>query len=772
MQIIGIYLRNGDPRVIKNLKKNTWYSFGNYSNIDENFKNHLNKQDIEYQNLINEINKKQNFINKLYKLPNTENININLNCILGKNGAGKSSLLNLEYRIINNFSCKINNCLPDFNQDYHPKWATGFDADLYYKLGEKIYCISVFNNKDLIEKNSNYLENRVELIFEDNTSINNLFFYLENQVKKIDEIKDEEKETLKHKESELLDQLSENFFYSIATNYSIYSNAIVSNKWNNFYETWQEKLYHKNDGYLTPIVLVPYKYTGATIDTKKELSLAEERVSTLSILVYAEKTLQDEKRKDFIENLTPVEIQYRIQSKENYTMEIKKKYIKLYNPDADYEDQIEDLYNEINKIQRLDKLQPILRKKIEDLLFSEDCEKEYMKNWNKDECIIESDLFTTIKENTIKYITFKIIKMCTYYDKYRTLFNNTDTIDQFGNYTADSIKVYNKILEDVLTNTEESDFTDLKIKQCVTFLKNLNFYFPDEDLSIYLNNDNISSRTIDEFIQAFKNSNYSYDYIFKNLLPAYFIKDLKYAKSLEVKEQNDSPLEDNNKISISALSSGESHLINSISYAIYHMKNASSKSVINEIENKKNLTTRIQYKNMNLVFDEAELYYHPEYQKNFISNLLGILDRSNLKEVNSINVTIVTHSPFILSDIAKDTILALDNGKISNKINETLGANIYDLLANQFFMTKTIGENSRIVIEEIISAYQDNKPLTKDFDFYNNFIKKIGDDYLKKELQEMIDSKRNVNFIDRKINYYETIIGNLKKQKAELNEKD
>lgn len=767
MQIIGIYLKNGDSRVIKNLKKHTWYPFGNYLNINENFKNILNTNEIEYQTLLKEINNNQNFINKLYKLEKTKGITINLNCILGKNGTGKSSLLNLEYRIINNFSCKINHCLPDYNQGYNPKWATGFDADLYYKLGEKIYCISVFNNSDFIEKNFDYLENRVDLIFKDNTDLSNLFFYLENQVKKIDNLKEEEKEILKQKESELLDELSENFFYSIATNYSIYSNAVVINKWKNFYETWQEKLYHKNDGYLTPIVLVPYKYTGATIDTNKELSLAEERVSTLSILVYAEKTLQEEERKDFIENLSPFEIQYRIQSKEIYETEIKKKYIKLFNPDADYEDNIDDLYNTIVKIYRLEKIQPILREKIEDILFSKNCEKEYINNWHGDESIIESDLFTTIKENTIKYITFKIIKMCTYYDKYKKLFNTNDTIDEFGNYTADAIKVYKTILEDVLTNTEESDFTDLKIKQCVQFLKNLNFYFPNKDLSIYLNNDNISSKTIDEFIQTFKNSNYTYDYIFKNLLPAYFIKEIKYVKNIELNEQNNSLITDNNKISISALSSGESHLINSISYAIYHMKNASSKSVINEIENKKNQTTRIQYKNMNLVFDEAELYYHPEYQKNFISNLLGILDRSNLNEINSINITIVTHSPFILSDIAKDTILALDNGKISNKINETLGANIYDLLANQFFMTKTIGENSRILIEKIINDCSTEDDISSYYNFYETFANKIGDDYLRPVILDMLYERKGLPFIDRRIKDYEEKIKILEKLNKE-----
>jgi hypothetical protein len=748
MQIIGIFLKNGDPRVIKNLKENTWYPLGKFQNVNESFKDNLNEKKQEYQNLVSDINTNQYFINKLYGLKQSKKISINLNCILGKNGAGKSSLLNLEYRIINNLSCKINNCLPDYNQDYHQKWATGFNADLYYEIKSKIYCISVFNNSNFLEENFDYLENRVDLIYENNNSTRDLFIFLESQVKKIDVLTEEEKEVLKQKESELLNELSEHFFYSIATNYSIYSNAIVTNKWNNFYELWQEKLYHKNDGYLTPIVLVPYKYTGATIDTKKELSLADERVSTLSILIYAEKKLLEEEKKDFIENLTPFEIQYTLQSIEEYEQEIKKKYVKLFNPDADYESNVEDLYKTIMEIYKLQQLQPVLRSKIEDLLFSEDCKNQYIKNWNKDESVKKSELFSTVMENTIKYITFKIIKMCKYYDKYKALFHGKDLTDEYGNYTKETIDIYIKILEKVLTNTEETDFTDLKIKQCVSFLNNLAFYFPEDDLSIYLDNGKPNARTIDDFVTTFKNTNYSYDYIFKNLLPTYFLKDIKYIKTFD-SNKTSIPTEDN-EISISALSSGESHLINSISYAIYHMKNASSKNVNNEIDNLEKQTTRIQYKNMNLIFDEAELYYHPEYQKNFISNLLGILDRSNLNEIESINITIVTHSPFMLSDIPSSNILMLPQNKEINTISETLGANFYDLLKNQFFMESSIGAVVEKHLVSILNTFYEtdiNNELIENYNqnkkFLDLFFKNLGDSYLKSLVSDVLNKMNN-----------------------------
>ena len=53
----------------------------------------------------------------------------------------------------------------------------------------------------------------------------------------------------------------------------------------------------------------------------------------------------------------------------------------------------------------------------------------------------------------------------------------------------------------------------------------------------------------------------------------------------------------------------------------------------------------------------------------------------------NINILFITHSPFILSDIPKQNVLFLENGKPSEKKNmNTFGANITDLLADSFFI--------------------------------------------------------------------------------------
>lgn len=61
------------------------------------------------------------------------------------------------------------------------------------------------------------------------------------------------------------------------------------------------------------------------------------------------------------------------------------------------------------------------------------------------------------------------------------------------------------------------------------------------------------------------------------------------------------------------MSSGERQMLYSLSYVLYHIKNIQS---VKEDEN------RVGYHNICLIFDEVELYYHPDYQRRFLGMLL------------------------------------------------------------------------------------------------------------------------------------------------------
>lgn len=738
MQIIGIYLDTADTRVRKSLKEHRWYPYGKFLNCHDYFSERKITEENQ-KNVLDEIKKNQDFINELYKLSDNKTApKINLNCIVGKNGSGKSSLVTLQYRIINNLSCKIKYCLPDYNQDYHPTWSFGFNAELYYELENNIYCIEVKNNliskeDEFFQEGCEYKTERVELKFAGDDNLTQLFSFLEQNRDKND-VKE-----IKKKELKLLSKLSDAMFYSIATNYSFYSNSVVNDEWGLKEEKWLNNLFHKNDGYFTPIVLVPYKRNGSNLDSKKELSLAKERVSTLSILAFAEN------KNNFIDSFSPTKIVYSFIGSSDYKKIISQK--------------LQDLWEELcgNHLnQHNQNIETEIKNIWKNSLFSKKNIERYEKKWGKKGKNYKK-IFEEIQHNTLEYLTYKTIKMCNYYDYYMHLFDNK--FFQFeDDYQGQQIEWKGaKIVENLVKGlicTDDINFMNLKIKQCIFFLENLDFYIGEKEYSELTGKNTID---IKKFIDKYCNNklNINYDYIFKNLLPHFFKKELYYSNDQNNHEKNNRPL--------SSFSSGESQIFNSLSYTIYHIKNASCIK-----KNKK----RINYNNINLVFDEAELYYHPEYQRTFISDLIGVLRRSNLnKMVTSINITLVTHSPFMLSDIPEANITYLKQGEIEEKIKtKTLAANIYDLLKNQFFMDATIGENSNKIIREFLADYKKDKKKIKDqkIKFYESFIENIGDDYLHDSLSNMLMKLKNIDFkarmkkeLEKKMMYYQEEIKKL-----------
>lgn len=90
MRLIGIKLISAEPVVRKSLKTNSWYPFG-YELVEPNMDDlqavapHLDEIDDIYK--IDE------------RLPK-----VSVQCIVGMNGSGKTSLLDILFRIINNFA--------------------------------------------------------------------------------------------------------------------------------------------------------------------------------------------------------------------------------------------------------------------------------------------------------------------------------------------------------------------------------------------------------------------------------------------------------------------------------------------------------------------------------------------------------------------------------------------------------------------------------------------------------------------------------------------
>lgn len=140
-----------------------------------------------------------------------------------------------------------------------------------------------------------------------------------------------------------------------------------------------------------------------------------------------------------------------------------------------------------------------------------------------------------------------------------------------------------------------------------------------------------------------------------------------------------------------------------------------------------------------LILDEPDNFLHPEWQRTFLSTLMEFLHK-NYNQY-SFQIIIATHSPFMISDLPNENIIFLKSIKEEEKYKgQTLGANIHEVLANGFFLDKTIGkyidDNIKQFIDDYYRVKLGNKELKEiEIDKYKFIIDNIGEKYIKNILQ-------------------------------------
>ena len=260
-----------DPKFRKVLTENC-YVFNDRVRVGENYRIELNP---EYKD-------KSWYLGR----------NIAVQAIVGPNGSGKSSLLELMYRIINNFSALVERGMKR-NDAWYLLFVEGLYADLYYVQDRHLYCIACRGNDVIFIKDGEKVR-----MFSASTQR-----YRQSN----------ENQLLVNEMAKMADSLH----YTIVTNYSLQS--LISSDYAD--ETslspdrggafspeqegtvWISHLYHKNDGYLTPIVLNPFRDQKGNIDMVTEYQLTVYRLSAL-LLYYR-------KRKGFFDDYELNDIQYK-----------------------------------------------------------------------------------------------------------------------------------------------------------------------------------------------------------------------------------------------------------------------------------------------------------------------------------------------------------------------------------------------------------------------------------------------------------------------------
>ena len=196
-------------------------------------------------------------------------------------------------------------------------------------------------------------------------------------------------------------------------------------------------------------------------------------------------------------------------------------------------------------------------------------------------------------------------------------------------------------------------------------------------------------------------------------------------------------LGDDNYTGFNLLSSGEKQMIYTLGTTIYQLHNLNSAGA-----------GAINYNCVNLIFDEIDLYFHPQYQKGLVKRILEMIGKIRPNHINHINIIFATHSPFILSDIHKNNILYLDNGIDTSLDVDTnpLGANINDILCQSFFLNDGfMGDYIKEKLLDLISYLHCDERQPNGYRWEGReeeFIDSIGDTFLKGRLRELYNENR------------------------------
>ena len=716
---------------------------------------------------------------------------INVNAIVGKNGDGKSTIVELMIRMVNNYVAALQDS-PDgkFKDGRMLLYVEEVAAELYFQVDDGIYRLKITDESQTFKKLA--------------TITNDLSFDVQEEEAPFDVFSS---------------------IYTLVSNYSHYAYNIYDfdREWRMEMPTqteeekneacWLFHIFHKNDGYVTPISLHPYKKSG-NLDVNKEARLSKQRL----LYLFLNSEDKNNSFRNILEDKTAVGIHLRPTSYSKFHQRCVIEHFKAYEKEDTSLDNVinylsaldEDIEQDPNRTETefkalRDKYLIGVNRALRYILEGEGCKENYpgqyqdyiesawqwvntnyishpeylrdstnMSNIASYFSVVNSirdkvqktDLVQYLPDGKFEqrhkhythfnirqlarlrtiydvamelefdtrlcfstktlstadrcrlYMIYKAISIFHTYPKYQDVSAkySDKNRDVYIEYSRKIIKI---LLELLRQDGDNESHIARKYNQAKNYIEE---YQKNGNEDIYRTMAKVDESTPKEgpvnvslnTIQAY----YGGEGIsLENLPPAIFDTEIIFQT-------------DNSRIDMSALSSGEKQLLNTIGAIIYHLQNIESNAT---------------YKSVNLILEEIELYFHPEYQRKFVLRLIKQIHGIGLEHVKNINMTFVTHSPFILSDVPKCNVLFLEDGNPDYRMQEnTFGANIHSLLKNGFFLPNLpMGEFAHLRIDRLFRQLNSGEydKSEENIEKIRQEIAVIGEPYLREQLYRLLRTR-------------------------------
>lgn len=626
--------------------------------------------------------------------------NVCITAIVGRNGAGKSSLLDLLFRMLNNFGfCLYSHIERAASDDM--SFVEGIHADLYYKL----------NNINGILK----CRNRVMALEYGNRKLMFSVRFLQGLKMQKEELEFEGYEDYTHPSSKRMKEVSKMFFYTIVTNYSL--QAYISQDYKNELTVsysahkkanvpgesiWMDNLFHKNDGYMCPIVLNPFRDKGK-IDMANEEHLTTQRLEAILIEEAKEHPFMQDYSYDRIDyDLRPRTIQYGFRDENN-----KRRYYS----EQEIAEQNEIVFGADKKINYEEDKD---LKDFAEVALNEDSYAHAILGALS--CAVKKGM-SVVELALREYVVYKVLNIAEKYPSYSRYGRSLSTNYLFCSMPVENrektIQLVKELVEVVKHNISH---IELKLNQALNMIdrtKNLKHEQWEKLEKRFTYKDYCKIIGIPE-------KGYDIRKRMEYLPPSIFHPEVHLQKR-----------GNGDIVTFSHLSSGERQLYFMLSTLVYHIMNLQSIPTDGK---------RVRYSNVCIVMDEVEICFHPDYQRTFIKRFLDTIKSMGLNHIFGIHVVLTTHSPFLLSDIPLANILSLESGFPKQlSLRNTFCANVYDLLNNPFFMHQFIGDFASEQLDKLIKDI--NKKCILNASEYQQLkerVEMIGDDFIYGQLLRML----------------------------------